>query len=121
MTYPASTRMEIAKALALDQLSALAAMQRTIADDMLGAARHANEVGVSWRKIGRELGMPYETVFRQVKAGSPVSVVRPHQRPKAASGEASERAPGSGDDRLTDQRGVSSGAVGSAGTPGGGS
>jgi hypothetical protein len=74
----------VRRAVAADQLVALAALQRTVADDLRDAAAHAHAVGLSWREIAETLGMVRETVFRQVQAGSPVSVVRPYQSSKSS-------------------------------------
>jgi DNA-binding transcriptional regulator LsrR (DeoR family) len=80
------TRDEVARAVARDQLAGLASLQREIACDLRDAARYAHEKGLSWREIGETLGMVRETVFRQVQAGSPVSVVRPVQSPGTRNG-----------------------------------
>jgi len=80
-------RRQVAQAIARDQLAMLAEAQRTIAADLLGACRHANEEGLSWRKIAAALGMDHVTIFEQVRAGSPVSVVQPFRTPKSHSSE----------------------------------
>jgi hypothetical protein len=60
----------------------LAAAQRASAALLAAAVADASTAGLSWRAIGEALGIPKETVFRQHKAGSPVSVLRPFQAPR---------------------------------------
>lgn len=57
----------------------LAAAQRASAGLLAAAVADASETGLSWQAIGEALGIAKETAFRQHKAGSPVSVLRPFQ------------------------------------------
>jgi hypothetical protein len=59
----------------------LAAAQRANADMLAAAVADASEAGLSWQAIGEALGVSKATAFRQHKAGSPVSVLRPFQSP----------------------------------------
>jgi hypothetical protein len=57
----------------------LAAAQRASASLLAAAVADASEAGLSWQAIGEALGISKATAFRQHKAGSPVSVLRPFQ------------------------------------------
>jgi hypothetical protein len=70
-------------------LAELAAAQRASACLLADAVAEASAAGLSWQAIGEALGIPKETVFRQHKAGSPVSVLRPyHSAASPRSGRA---------------------------------
>ena len=60
----------------LAQVRILAANQRANAQELRDAVIAAHEAGASWSELGRAAGMLRETLFRQVKAGSPVVVVK---------------------------------------------
>lgn len=74
MTDPASHALH---------LSALAAEQRANAGLLALAVADASRAGLSWQAIGRALGITGATAYRQHKAGSPVSVLRPFQSVKS--------------------------------------
>jgi uncharacterized protein with LGFP repeats len=58
-------------------LAELAAAQRDNASLLAAAVADASAAGLTWQAIGEALGIPGVTAFRQHKAGSPVSVLRP--------------------------------------------
>jgi hypothetical protein len=60
-------------------LAELANAQRAVARLLASAVAEASADGLSWQAIGEALGIPKSTAFRQHKAGSPVSVLRPFQ------------------------------------------
>jgi hypothetical protein len=60
-------------------LAELAAAQRASASLLALAVADASAAGMSWQAIGDALGITRATAFRQHKAGSPVSVLRPYQ------------------------------------------
>jgi hypothetical protein len=76
----------VRRAIAAGQLIANASMQRELAASMRDCIGYARRAGLSWRDIGRLLGMDHCSVFRQMQAGSPVSVVRAFQTPNRSSG-----------------------------------
>ena len=65
-----------AREAALSRVAALAQAQRQGAVDLRDAVTAAHAAGASWSELGRAAGMVRETLFRQVKAGSPVVVVK---------------------------------------------
>lgn len=64
-------------------LAELAASQRASAGLLAAAVAEASAAGMSWQAIGRAIGITGATAFRQHKAGSPVSVLRPYQSAKS--------------------------------------
>ena len=73
-------------------LAELAAAQRATAGLLAAAVTDASAAGLSWQAIGEALGIPKTTAFRQHKAGSPVSVLRPYQSPRAGPQKAARAA-----------------------------
>jgi hypothetical protein len=69
--------------IAADLLTANANMQRALADDLRDCVEYARRSGLSWRAIAETLGLTRTTLFGQMKAGSPISVVRGYQTPKS--------------------------------------
>jgi hypothetical protein len=63
---------------ALEAVRLLGVAQRKNADDLRTAIRKAREAGVSWSAIGKTLGVRYDIVYRQYRAGSPIVVTRAH-------------------------------------------
>lgn len=62
------------------QLSALAAAQRENARLLATAVAEASAAGLPWRQIGEALGVNASVAFRQHKAGSAISVLRPSNK-----------------------------------------
>jgi hypothetical protein len=63
----------------------LAAAQRASAVMLAVAVADASDAGLTWKAIAEALGISKATAFRQHKAGSPVSVLRPFQTPRGGS------------------------------------
>ena len=61
-------------------LAALAEAQRDNARQLAEAVTEASAAGLPWRQIGEALGIGTTVVFRQHKAGSVISVLRPVNR-----------------------------------------
>jgi DNA invertase Pin-like site-specific DNA recombinase len=66
-------------------LAELAAAQRATARMLAAAVAEASDAGMPWKAIAEALGISKATAFRQHKAGSPVSVLRPFQTPRGGS------------------------------------
>lgn len=60
------------------RLAALAEYQRDTGQDLAAEVTAARADGMTWEQIGAVLGLPYPTVLRQHKAGSPIVVIRPY-------------------------------------------
>jgi hypothetical protein len=84
---------DVRRKIAADLLTANADMQRALADDLRNCVGYARRSGLSWRAIAGILGVTHTKLFGQMKAGSPVSVVRAYQTPNRRNAELS------GDDR----------------------
>jgi hypothetical protein len=74
---------DIRQELAADLLLANASLQRELAADLRDCIDYARQAGLTWRDIGKALGMDHSSVFRYRKAGEPISVVRGYQTPKS--------------------------------------
>jgi hypothetical protein len=74
---------DIRRELAADLLLANARMQRELAADLRDCIDYARRAGLGWRDIGKVLGMDHSAVFRYMRTGSPISVVRGSQTPKS--------------------------------------
>lgn len=75
--------------IAEDLLTANANMQRALADDLRECVGYARRSGLSWRAIGKALGMAPTTLFGHMKAGSPVVVARGYHTPNRRNAELS--------------------------------
>jgi hypothetical protein len=80
---------DVRRKIAADLLTANADMQRALADDLRDCVDYARRSGLSWRAIGKVLGMPWTTLFGYMKAGSPVPVVRGYHTPNSRNAELS--------------------------------
>jgi hypothetical protein len=60
----------------LAEVARLAGAQRENAEELRDAVLTAHAAGASWSELGRAAAVVRETLFRQVKAGSPVVVVK---------------------------------------------
>lgn len=69
-------------------LASLADSQRENARLLADAVAEASAGGLAWRQIGEALGVTPSAVFRQHKAGSPVSVLRAFNKPAEPEREA---------------------------------
>lgn len=89
---------DIRRELATGLLAANASLQRELAEDLRDCVGYARRAGLGWREIGKALGMDHSAVFRYMKTGSPISVVRGYQTPavnaEGAHGRASRRVRG---------------------------
>lgn len=63
------------------ELFELAEAQRRAGALLHEAVRRANANGVSWSKMGRAIGLPRETLYRQFKHSTAINVVKVHQNP----------------------------------------
>jgi hypothetical protein len=65
----------------IEELRALGEAQRANATEIRDVVLKAVASGVTWCRAAEALGMSRcETLFRQVKAGSPVIIVKPYHR-----------------------------------------
>jgi transcriptional regulator of acetoin/glycerol metabolism len=63
------------------ELFDLAEAQRRTGALLHEAVRRANANGVSWSAMGRAIGLPRETLYRQFKHSTAINVVKVHQNP----------------------------------------
>jgi hypothetical protein len=109
---------DVRRKIAEDLLTANADMQRALADDLRNCIDYAHRAGLSWRAIGKALGISHSAVFGHMKAGSAISVVRGHQATKEAD-EQRDLAERRRDGRIEDQPGRGAAPAGTAGAAGG--
>jgi DNA-directed RNA polymerase specialized sigma24 family protein len=85
-----ATEGDVRSKIAADLLTANANMQRALADDLRDCIDYARKAGLTWRDIGKALGMNHTAVHRLYrKAGLPIGVVRPFKGPNRRSAELS--------------------------------
>jgi hypothetical protein len=59
-----------------------AEQQRLTAECLRDLAAAAHDAGITWQALGEAAGIPFPTLWRQVRAGSPVVVARAYHKPR---------------------------------------
>lgn len=91
LTTPAGVVCACGERLTTGQLQAMMDVRQAAEQQHEAATRLADlittahdEHGVTWRLLGALTGMNYTTLYRQIQAGSPVTVVRTYQNRPAS-------------------------------------